>query len=449
MAPATSSSSSTDPLFWRHVPRISEVSDARTGGGGWQRWLGAGVFVAAGMFVQLFRSAGQHNTDTIWAEDGAIFASDAYTMPAAKTLLRGYAGYAQFLPRVLALGVRVVPVASLARYEATVAAATWALLALFVHRSTAGWIRSPWLRWLLAALVVASPTAAIEADAAITNLGWVLVIAAFWAVVSNQQAPGDVVLRCVVVAVAVLSTPLTLVVVPMAVVVFNARRRVTDLWVGGALVAACAIQAVVIHTTPSPASGGSWTISDLLTEFGVRGVAASVFGERWLETLWLTYGYALVAAAVIVIALLVIVAWPGRRGTDHLLFAAGAVATSLLTLLVTVVVHGSSGLRLTADHFELGGARYYIVPVLLLVTAIIVVADASQNRWVAPAVVVAAAIILVSSFGETTVRSNGPSWAAGIDQATVVCRAPSAPETVAIPISPSGWFVVVPCTRLL
>jgi hypothetical protein len=114
-----------------------------------------------------------------------------------------------------------------------------------------------------------------------------------------------------------------------------------------------------------------------------------------------------------------------------------------------VVVHGSTGLRLTTDHFELGGSRYYIVPVFFLVTAIVVVADASPNRWVAPSVVVAAAIILVSSFGVPTLRSHGPSWAAGIDQARLACRAPGAPETVAIPISPPGWFVVVPCTRLV
>jgi len=400
------------------------------------------------MFVQLFRSPGQHSTDTIWAEDGAIFASQAYAMPPVTTLLRGYAGYAQFFPRVLALGVRVVPVSSLARYEAVAAAATWALLASFVHRSTAGWIRSPWLRWLLAALVVASPTAAIEADATITNLGWVLVIAAFWAVVSNQQAPVDVVLRCLVVAVAVLSTPVTVVVVPMAVVLFTVRRRRTDLWIAGALCAAFAIQAVAIHTTAPPAGGGSWAVSDVLTESGVRTVAASVFGERWLETLWLTYGYWLVAAAVMLIVLLVIAAWPGRSGGRHLWFATGAVATSVLTSLSTVVVHGSRGLRLTADHFELGGSRYYIVPVFFLVTAIVVIADASPNRWVTPTVMVTAVIILLSSFGVRTVRSNGPSWAAGIDQARVACHAPDAPKTVAIPISPPGWFVVVPCERV-
>jgi len=275
-----------------------------------------------------------------------------------------------------------------------------------------------------------------------------LVIAAFWAVVSNQQAPVDVVLRCVVVAVAVLSTPVTLVVVPMGVVLFIVRRRRSDLWVAGALCAAFAIQAVAIHATAPPAGGGSWAVSDLLTEYGVRTVAASVFGERWLQTLWLTYGYWLVAGAVVLVALLVIAAWPGRNGSRHLWFATGAVATSLLASLSTVVVHGSRGLRLTTDHFELGGSRYYIVPVFFLVTAIMVIADASRNRWVAPTVVVTAAIILLSSFGVPTLRSHGPSWAASLDEAAVACRAPSPPETVAIPISPPGWFVVVPCNRL-
>src|SRR4051812_26930028 len=153
------------------------------------------AFAVAAVAAQLLRQRGYRTWNTVWAEDGFVYAADAYRQPALSTLFRGYAGYAQFGPRLLILPARLLPVSALAAYCAIVSAAVWALLGLFVVRSSRGWIESRGLRVVLAVLVVAAPTAFYEVNANLANLGWPLLYAAAWAVASRRTGAADVAAR--------------------------------------------------------------------------------------------------------------------------------------------------------------------------------------------------------------------------------------------------------------
>ena len=410
--------------------------------------IGAG-FVVVATVAQLLRQPGEHTWDTLWAEDGRIYTTDALGPSPWRTVLRGYAGYAQVVPRVLVLGVRALPVGSVAAYAACTAALTWAVLALFVHRSTEGWITSPVLRWVLAGFSVVAPVVFYETNANLANLGWPLLFAAFWAIVSPHEAGWDVAARVVVVVAAALTTPVVALLLPWAAVMLATRRRRADGIVLGAMGLALVVQLLTMRATaqePHPPS----SVADLPAMYGVRVAASFVTGERWLDRLWIDLGVVLVVAVVVALVAFVALARPGRLAHERRWFAAGVVLTSLVLHVASVWVRGTALLGLDRGSFNAAGSRYAVVPVLLLATAVIVVADASPVRALVPFVVAWFGIVTVLSLHVTNIRSGGPSWGNEVAAAQGRCRADPALLDVRIPITPDDptWFATVPCGRL-
>src|SRR5258706_10111775 len=92
---------------------------------GWSRprsAVAATTAVVALTGLQLVRRPGTSSWQTIWAEDGAVYGSDALAHPWWRSLFRGYAGYVQLVPRLLAALVRVVPISGTASLFAAGAA---------------------------------------------------------------------------------------------------------------------------------------------------------------------------------------------------------------------------------------------------------------------------------------------------------------------------------------
>ena len=104
-------------------------------------------------------------------------------------------------------------------------------------------------------------------------------------------------------------------------------------------------------------------------------------------------------------------------------------------------------------------SRYQAVPVLLLVSTILVIADhwakartVAPQRWRSVTVVAVCACLLgptwVVDFQDSNQRSAGPAWGTEVAKATAQCRrAPTA--TVSLPIDPPGWDVSLTCANLL
>lgn len=399
--------------------------------------------------LQLLRQRGHHSWDTVWAEDGRIYAADAQAHPALATLFRGYAGYVQFVPRVLALGVRIVSPADIARYLAVTSAAVTALLALFVYPATRGWVRSPGLRILIVATVALAPAANFEATANIANLGWPFLIASFWAIAARGEERFDVISRSLVVGLTALTTTLAALLVPWSIAFTVHRKRRADKVVLISLCAALGVQIIADRFVASTNTPASSSLGDLPTEFGVRVLASLVVGERYLPDLWLHLGPWLVVGAVGVLVVVVVLSLP-RVGADQRLFGLGAIALGAVFFLLPVWLRGTEGMRLSPHHFNPAGSRYVLVPAAMLLSAVAVLVDGTRIRWMIGVVVAQGVLIVVMSYALVSPRSDGPFWRAELEVAKKTCLNDVNRRTVDVPITPGGlgWIATMPCSRL-
>ena len=414
----------------------------------WRAVLLGMSFLVATIGLELVRQPGHRTWDTVWAEDGKVYLADAYHRPLLSTLFRGYAGYVQLVPRFVVLPARVLPVQAAATYLAFAAAAIAALLALFVYRCTEGWVSSPVLRWLVAMLAVLTPVMVAETNANIANLGWPLLFASCWAVVSQQDGRADTIGRATVVGLTALSNPVVAVLVPFAVVAAVVRRRLAEAVVVTVLAITLVMQfAIAQFAQPGPI--GHSRVSDLPTEFGVRVVSSVVFGEEWLAELWSDRGAWLVVAAFVGLAGYVVLAAPWRQPTTRWWLIVGGTAASLLLFAVPVWLRGTDRMRIVSGTLNGTGARYVVVPWLLLVCVLVVLVDGSGRKWLTSILVVHMVFLGVSGFSRDNSRSAGPSWRAEVGNARTICREQPEQAEIFITITPAdGWFVSTPCGRL-
>jgi len=405
--------------------------------------------VIAMIGAQLVRQPGARSWNTVWAEDGTVYASEAYAHPALSTLLRGYAGYTQFVPRVIALGVRPLPVAWMAPYFAVVTAVVIALLALFVYRSTEGWVQSSWLRASVMFMTALAPVIYFEVNANIANLGWPLLFASYWAFASRRDGPWDTGLRSVIVALTALSTPLLVLLVPAAIALTAVRRRRADMIVVGASIAALVVQWFATQAA-GPVLNGPATRRDIPVAYAVRVVASILFGERWLDRLWLKLGVWLAVTAVVALVVVIVIARPARIDVDRRWFAVVSAVLSVVLFTVPVWIRGTEVIRLTAGEFTGAGSRYVYLPLLVLFSGVVVLIDGTSRRPLIAFVAVQSAALMIVCLGLSSLRSTGPTWSAELAGARARCREPNAPSSVQVPITPEGqgWVVTFPCGRL-
>ena len=187
------------------------------------RLLGALAFALA-VGLPLLRQRGAPSWNTIWGEDGWVYYQQAHDH-GLSVLLRGYAGYLQLTPRLLAVPTIVVPVADLARYFAVMGVLVGALLAWFVYWATEGWIDARAVRLALAGLVVLAPALGYENTANVTNTIWILLAVAPWALVARSESRRAVLLRSLVVFASATATALSALFLPMALGYACLRRR--------------------------------------------------------------------------------------------------------------------------------------------------------------------------------------------------------------------------------
>jgi hypothetical protein len=442
---------STRPAAARLVSGAGGDGDRPARPTNWVRSIAAGTaFVVAAVTALLVRQPGQPSWDTVWAEDGRIFTHDALTQPAVQTLMRAYAGYAQFATRALALGTRVVPIDAAAAYLATSAAVVAALLGLVVVRSARSWVTSPWLRWSLGIMVVIAPVTFSELNTAITNVAWPLLVAGFWAIASREEGRFDTPVRVLTVLVGGLSTATQAVLLPWAVVVAVRRRRRSDVLVLGALVAGLGLQAVAASAATQQTTESTRDAVDLVELFGLRVLGSLVVGERWIAHLSTTAAIRVGLGSLAVVLVVALLARPSRLDVDRRIFVGAAVLTALACFVITVWYRGTSSVDLSVrEGAVLSSARYAYLPVLLIFSALVVMVDRSGRRWLRAVLLVQAAVVIATSFALTNPRSDGPTWASAVRDARAICRADPTLLTVELPIAPPPvWSVGISCERL-
>ncbi|MGC5169258.1 hypothetical protein ACLQ2Q_01260 [Microbacterium sp. DT81.1] len=397
--------------------------------------------------------------DVLWAEDGAIFLSQALSR-GPDVLFQGYAGYMHLVPRLAAeltvlLPISVVPVA------VTIIAALLTSLtacACFVFMETR--LASVPLRFAawLACLVL--PIMGGEVVNNLANLHWFLLVAAFCATLVRSRSYPFAVLQGVAVFAAVASDALALLLLPFLVYrwfVYGARRdRIPTL----AFVLAAALQiAVVVSqmlTGGRPIGSGRPTAVEFFELYAVRVALGSLTGVRGTVRLvegvgpslpWITL--ALITAA------LVAACWLDRDRR------VGIAAFAISSLVFAGIVHSLQWEALAPvpllDLFT--GGRYAVVPVSLLLLAMLQAADAflvhvqrdRLRKGIALALAVAVLIPVAVDLRSRSVREGTADWTDAIEQAEIDCDLPDNPANgvVTVMVAPAGFSgMLMPCAVL-
>jgi hypothetical protein len=418
----------------------------------WPFLLGVALFAAA-VVLPLLREVGTKPWQTMWAEDGPIYYQQGLT-GGVGSLLRGYSGYVQLLPRLLIQPLLLLPASWVAAAAAILGSSVAALLALFVYRSTRGWIATIPFRLAVPLMMVLAPALQWENTGNLVNLIWGLVAAVPWALVSRRTKPTDVGLRVVVVVLAALSQPLSAVFVPIAVLVWWRRRSRESLIVGLSFIAGLAAQAMVMVFAGGREASTPISVKELGRLISTEFVGSFVVGNAY-QQLWRDLGKTFAVLAVVVTMIVFAVAWvgatrPARRLSGVLLYAAGV--TAVLPLLTN-----RTPIPLVEGQLAGNGGRYIVLPVIMIVGALTVLLDfpdASRNRTVAVVgrwiFAVQLLVLVVLGFRVASPRGLGPQWTTQVRAAEAICNDPRTPAgtVVSVGTAPPGWSVSVTCAQL-
>jgi hypothetical protein len=408
---------------------------------------GSLLFVAATV-LPLFRQTGSRSWQTIWAEDGFEYFQQAHGYGGLSVLLRGYGGYLQLPPRLLAVMSTSIPIHDLSIYMALSGTFVGALLAWFTYHVSEGWIASPPVRLALASLVVLMPALGAEDTANITNLIWVFAAVAPWALVSLDEHARDIVMRSLVAFLAATSTSLCFLFLPLALGFVLVRRTRAAGIVAAAFIAGLTVQvAVVLHTKdivsfiPQSFLNVQRTMTGITEATGVHVFATFFIGSKGTNWHWLTQHHLLALGSIVLFAVIFGLLLRGAERKRKLLAAVFA-AYAVISFVAPVWSR-----RDTAP-------RYSVIPVLLLASAVaVLIADPTRrgNQWIArvgrPLFVAQVLVVAAIGFSVTTYRSESPQWSNSVTLAgKTKCQGVDPNKVVEVRTDQfNAWPVALPC----
>jgi hypothetical protein len=406
-----------------------------------------------GAVILLFR-LDPSTWNTLWAEDGTIFVTGALRSD-PHVILDPYAGYLHVIPRLEAFVAVLFPLDVVPTVVTVLAAVTAAATAVAVFVFAEHRIASPWLRGAVWLGFVTMPLAASEVADSIANLHWYFMIAEFWALLIAARSRGVLVLQIVAVVAAVICDPLALLAAPVLLVRVIARGRrelplVVAFIASGALQLYGVMQAQLVgHQRTFDA--GPISISKLIDFYAGQIATPTLFGVRLTDWLALHIPTTLagISLSVVVVALVVAgIRWPSRRAA----MIAFPLA-SLFFITTLLVLQGGGLFQIPAFRFDVG-ARYYLIPVFLLMSALLIALDgvvdgpARWRRVLAVLCLVWVGVLGVLDYRVFEPRSGGPSWDGELRRAETVCAGPTS-SSVVVPITPSFMpGVSIDCDRL-
>jgi hypothetical protein len=195
-------------------------------------------------------------------------------------------------------------------------------------------------------------------------------------------------------------------------------------------------------------------ITEVPRLYGFHIVAPLLAGYRFLGIRWGLPGD-VIAVSGIVLMLVLLGFVLTRRNRFVRTWALVSLVYSFALFAGMVFVRGSGGFEPAGDYPMLSGNRYMVTPMLLLVTSIFVIlfAEASTraNTWVLvgrSTFILLMITMVVIHFRTPNPRSHGPLWSSALGAASRECAGPTL-GIVRTPITPHGWFVTLPCARLV
>ena len=482
-----------------HNPQRSDFSDAAPmGTSKLVRKLAAPIAFVGLIVAQLLRNTSV--LDRVWAEDGAVFGRQAFENHLWQQVGRGYAGYLVAPERVLAAPiVSVVPPNYWGRWFALSAMAVAAFSALAVYRLSGGILRARSTRGALALLVAVGPKMRGEWPA-IANVGWPLLVAMFWVIISVRSDRLSTVVRCVIAGLAITASGLALVFVPLALAVLGARDvpvlkkffdrpsmvhererqrlKRADRHLGSVILVSAALQIIGLATAVAGPKSFRSTPIDIARLVMVRVFGSVLVGERFVDDAWKNWGMAFAVGAVAVIGTgLVFGVRRASVSTRSLAFAAIVYAVAIG--VASLRTRGTEPFALQPGRFSFDAERYFIIPAFLVASAIAIVIDrrfehpghvtesvvatewGREDEALGPppagpfagpsAMFTVFVVVVLVATGFTQRNAEEPSepWSVALRAARSACRNDRALRQVDIPIAPAGIFrLTVPCPRL-
>ena len=410
------------------------------------------AWILGGATLILLRQPGIPAVDTIWAEDGEIFLTDALLASPLRTLAAPYAGYLNLLPRLMAGVVSLFPIAWASTLLAVAGALAVSALSAYVFVASRELLVTRLARSLLAVMVLLLPAAGWESLNNVTNLQWSLLLPCLVALLAPTSA--GVVASGVVGFVAASSSPITLVLLPIAVHRFlrppsGNARIVAIAYLVGAL-----LQIAVSAITAENPLGVSTDPLALPWMYGLRVAGSVVAGDWILPWAWSTLGF---WSGFVALGIAVVIVAVGSAATRSL--APLAVAgLSFVLFAVPVVVRGTSLLAPLPGNMNLAvGSKWVVGPSLVLLMGILLGIDPNlhreaMGRWRIPSLALALGLTAmlgvsaVAGFRVPNERVHGPRWSEGIRSAARACGPDE--EVTLVPVAPSGWSAAIPCRRI-
>ncbi|GGM48990.1 hypothetical protein ACFFX1_23225 [Dactylosporangium sucinum] len=398
--------------------------------------------VVGAAVVGLWRTRTPAAVDSIWAEDGQNFLTDAVTLPWYEAIVTPFNGYFHVVARACWAVVALFPLAWAAALNAVVDAVLTALLALGVYAAA----RS---RLPRAAAVVVGASAAVPIGFepnTLAQLQFPLVYCGLWMLL---REPGGRVARVVAAAVpalAVLNSMLGVLLLPVAVLRLAARRDRARLVPALALLPGAALQVVPLLTGASERSLGERPDTNPVSvaETYLRwGVPRSLLGQAWLAPPYedAAAHTALVALGLVIPAVIVALA-VSRRTRAEWGLAATLAGFAALAGAVQLAAHG-------------GPEDRYLVLVALpnIAAAVCLLLPTGAETGRTPLVVFATllSVVFAANLRVPGPRDGIPEWGPTVAAARAECRAAPGLTWVTVHIAQwpeIGWQAVLPCDRL-
>jgi hypothetical protein len=416
--------------------------------------VAAWVAIAAGLvLVQLARMSGSAPLNSLWAEDGARWLADALHRGFFSALSTTYDGYLQTVSRLVAEPVSVLPAAWFAPAMALSGALIVAGCAFVVWWASAGHIASPYLRGVLAAMIVLTPVAGVEVYDNVTNSIWFLMFLSFWLLLWRPATMARAVGAACLLFLAAVSTIGVALMLPLWLLRAFAIRDRRD----GVIVAGYAAGVVIEAATLSTQGGGfparwDW---NLFPAYAQRVIGGAVTGGSITGALWRHIGtpveLVLAAGLLAFVAVALVRAEPRVRA-----FVAIAVVLSLGIFVISGYERGVTfALLWPRGSSNADGARYIVVPTLLLTSALFVVLDArvgavSPETWRTTRAATAALVALAAlfSFNVASSARGTPRWTASLNSARYTCAHTHVADT-RVPVDPLvfGFSLPLPCSK--
>ena len=383
-----------------------------------------------GTAASILRQAGPGALDTIWAEDGEIFLSQA-VRDGAGAFTTSYAGYYHLVARLIAGVAALLPPSQAAAALAIGAALVTTVFAIAAYALSGEYLSSTVARLVVSVPVAVLPMAQGDVLNSPANLHWTGLYVLFWFLLCRPESVAGKVLSCAGIVLVVGSDILTGVYLPLVAFVVWFHRDRYAVAKAVAFVVPFAVQVLGLMTGASEREGLTPDPVRAVTGSVLRAAPTALFGERWVGQTIGARSLVFAAVAWLLIGTLLVL---GLR----------KVIRPRWTLVIAAGVHSALVYIAPVALSGIATPRYNVAPaLLLLVTLVALLNDVLGVRILAALVLVVCAV----NFRVDNARADGPAWHTGLQGARAACAADPA-GTVSIEVTPlaaPGWHVALPC----